>query len=186
MPGHWSIRAVGATDVSRRYLDRTMVLETTFRTPTGVLTVVDALAMGEGNRGHELGNDSPHLLLRRATCTAGEVEVEIEYAPRPEYGLIYAVAVDAVDGGVLAVGGADVLVLSCPTPMEHRRFESRTRARRCPTGEHLAFALHHGSRSERAEPRVWSQVEIAERLDDTIAAWDVVVGAAPGVRGTVA
>ena len=86
--GHWSIRAAGATEVSRRYLDRTMVLETTFRTPTGVLTVVDALAMGEGNRGHELGNGSPHLLLRRATCTAGEVEIEVEYSPRPEYGLI--------------------------------------------------------------------------------------------------
>ena len=33
--GHWSIRADGATEVTRRYLDRTMVLETTFRTPTG-------------------------------------------------------------------------------------------------------------------------------------------------------
>ncbi len=68
--GHWSIRASGATEVTRRYLERTMVLETTFRTPTGVLTVVDALAMGEGNRGHELGSGAPHLLLRRAVCTA--------------------------------------------------------------------------------------------------------------------
>jgi len=33
--GHWSIRAKSATQVTRRYLDRTMVLETTFRTPTG-------------------------------------------------------------------------------------------------------------------------------------------------------
>ena len=53
--GYWSIRAADATETTRRYIDRTMVLETTFRTPSGVLTVVDALAMGEGNRGHELG-----------------------------------------------------------------------------------------------------------------------------------
>jgi alpha,alpha-trehalase len=53
--GHWSIRATSATQVTRRYLDRTMVLETTFRTPTGTVTITDALAMGEGNRGHELG-----------------------------------------------------------------------------------------------------------------------------------
>src|SRR5580658_2230314 len=33
--GHWSIRAAGATQVTRRYLDRTMVLETTYQTPTG-------------------------------------------------------------------------------------------------------------------------------------------------------
>jgi GH15 family glucan-1,4-alpha-glucosidase len=28
--GHWSIRATAATEVARRYLDRTMVLETTY------------------------------------------------------------------------------------------------------------------------------------------------------------
>ena len=33
--GHWSIHAVGATGVSRRYIEGTMALETTFRTPTG-------------------------------------------------------------------------------------------------------------------------------------------------------
>ena len=50
--GHWSIRATSATQVTRRYLDRTMVLETTFRTPTGTVAITDALAMGDGNRGH--------------------------------------------------------------------------------------------------------------------------------------
>jgi GH15 family glucan-1,4-alpha-glucosidase len=53
--GHWSIRVPAARDITRRYLDRTMVLEATYRTATGVAVVVDALAMGEGNRGHELG-----------------------------------------------------------------------------------------------------------------------------------
>ena len=37
--GHWSIRASNATQVTRRYLDRTMVLETTFRTPTGTVSL---------------------------------------------------------------------------------------------------------------------------------------------------
>ena len=72
--GHWSIRATSATQVTRRYLDRTMVLETTFRTPTGTVTITDALAMGDGNRGHDLGRGAPHLLLRRATCVEGEVD----------------------------------------------------------------------------------------------------------------
>ena len=53
--GHWSIRPTSGSEVTRRYLDRTMVLETTFRTPTGTLAVTDALAMGDGNRGHQLG-----------------------------------------------------------------------------------------------------------------------------------
>src|SRR5580700_3973637 len=79
--GHWSIRATNATQVTRRYLDRTMVLETTSRTPTGTVTIVDALAMGDGNRGHQLGKNAPHLLLRHATCVEGAVELSLEYVP---------------------------------------------------------------------------------------------------------
>ena len=84
--GHWSVRATGATEVTRRYLDRTMVLETTFSTPTGTVAITDALAMGDGNRGHELGNDAPHLLLRRATCVEGEVELSWSTSRAPGTG----------------------------------------------------------------------------------------------------
>ena len=146
-----------------------MVIETTFRTPTGALIVVDALAMGEGNRGHELGTDSPHVLLRRATCTSGEVDVEVEYSPRPEYGLVYPL-MTVVEGGVRAVGGADVLVLSCPMPMDIADCSARSRST-LTGGESLEFALHHSTRAQRSVARVWSQVEIAHRVQDTIAAW---------------
>ncbi len=74
-------------EVTRRYLDRTMVLETTLRMPMGAVTITDALAMGFGNRGHELGKAAPHVLLRRATCTEGQVDLSLEFVPRPEYGL---------------------------------------------------------------------------------------------------
>ncbi len=37
----------------------------------------------------------------------------MEYAPRPEYGLIHPLVM-AEDGGVRTEGGADVLCLSCP------------------------------------------------------------------------
>ena len=114
--GHWSVRADGATGVTRRYLDRTMVMETTFSTPSGTVAITDALAMGEGNRGHELGKDAPHLLLRRAKCFAGEVELTLEYVLCPGYGQATA-RLDAVDGGVSASAGADALVLSAPMPL---------------------------------------------------------------------
>src|SRR6201992_1501411 len=52
--GHWFFGVTNSSVVSRRYVDRTMVLETTLRTPTGSVTITDALAMGPGNRGHEL------------------------------------------------------------------------------------------------------------------------------------
>src|SRR5690348_18424754 len=51
--GHWSIAAVDATRVSRRYVERTMVLETTFETASGIARVTDALCTGPGNRRSE-------------------------------------------------------------------------------------------------------------------------------------
>ena len=61
--GHWSLHAVDASEVSRRYLEGTMVLETTFHTPTGSAVLVDAMAIGRNERGHELGVNSPGTLL---------------------------------------------------------------------------------------------------------------------------
>ena len=69
--------------------------------------------MGPDNGGHRLGRDVPHLLVRRVACTAGEVEVDVDYEPRPEYGLVVPL-LSAVDGGVTARGGADWLVLTTP------------------------------------------------------------------------
>ncbi len=46
--GHWRIAPSGEWTSSRRYVDRTLVLETTFTTPTGVLVLTDLLALGTG------------------------------------------------------------------------------------------------------------------------------------------
>ena len=168
--GHWSIRAASAIEVTRRYLDRTMVLETTFRTPTGTVAITDALAMGDGNRGHELGKNAPHVLLRGAACLEGEVELSLEYVPRPEYGLAHPVLA-AIDGGVSAVGDADMLVLSSPKALtvDQSTASGQIQLRR---GQSANFALHHTQRAEAALARVWSQSEIGARLEDTVSAWE--------------
>jgi GH15 family glucan-1,4-alpha-glucosidase len=168
--GHWSIRATDARHVTRRYLDRTMVLETTFETPTGTVAIVDALAMGDGNRGHQLGKDAPHMLLRRATCLKGEVELRLEYAPRPEYGLVYP-SLKSIDGGLATPGDSNALVLSSPIPLTvDQSFASGQLHLR--KDESAAFALHHGSQTEPGTAGVWSQADIATRLDDTVSAWE--------------
>jgi alpha,alpha-trehalase len=168
--GQWSIRPTNATEVTRRYLDRTMVLETTFHTPTGTVAITDALATGDGNRGHALGDGAPHLLLRRATCVDGQVELAVEYVPRPEYGLAHP-RLEVVDGGVAALEGADILVLSAPIALtvDQSAVSGQVRLRR---GESAAFALHHAQRAETRSARVWSQSEIGARLADTVSAWE--------------
>jgi GH15 family glucan-1,4-alpha-glucosidase len=166
--GHFSIKALSARGISRGYVDRTMVVDTRFETESGAASLVDGLAVGRNERGHELGSESPHALLRTVSCLEGEVEVEVEYAPRPEYGLIYPL-LHPIEGGISARGGADVLVLSTPVEMEVE--DSLARARfSLRSGESMAFALHH-RQSWEEPPSVWSEEQIAERLDDTIEAW---------------
>jgi GH15 family glucan-1,4-alpha-glucosidase len=166
--GYWSIHPVGPVEVSRRYLPETMVLETTFRTSTGALRLVDAMPLGQGERGHDLGLASPGALLRQATCFEGSLELELEFAPRPEYGIVHPLLAPS-DGGVIARGGADVLVLSGPVRTELGGSIARARVG-LQAGQTVGFALRHG-RSWEPVPATWGQDEIANRVEDTIAGW---------------
>jgi alpha,alpha-trehalase len=166
--GHWSICPPEYRQKSRSYVDETMVLETSFQTSSGAVRIVDALAVAEGERGHDLGRHSPHLLVRSVTCDEGRVELDLTYAPRPEYGLIFPL-LDGMDGGIAARGGADVLVLSSPIELTLEESTARTRFD-LSQGESIHFALHHASTWEQ-HPRVWTQSAIATCLDDTIDAW---------------
>ena len=71
--GCFAIRPAGEFRASRRYVDQTMVLETTFTTARGTAVLTDALAVGRYERGHDLGARSPSMLLRRLACTGGEI-----------------------------------------------------------------------------------------------------------------
>src|ERR1700733_9262333 len=109
--GYFAIRPVGEFQASRRYVDQTMVLETTFTTARGTAVLTDALAIGRDERGHHLGANSPGVLLRSLACTQGEIEAELSYEPRPEYWLVHPILVP-VPGGLTARGGASRLFLS--------------------------------------------------------------------------
>ncbi len=165
--GHWSIGVPGAS-ATRRYAEATMALETTFEAADGTAVLTDAMAVGRNDRGHDLGAGSPGALLRRVTCTAGEVEVAVEYAPRPEYGLIHPL-LHPVGGGLVSRGGAEVLALSSPVGLA---VDGATASARLTlrAGESACFAQHHAKSWEPA-PSIWTQAEIAQRLDDTLEGW---------------
>jgi GH15 family glucan-1,4-alpha-glucosidase len=166
--GHWSLRPAGAAEVSRRYLDGTMVLETSFRTPTGTAVLLDAMAIGPNEHGHELGTGSPGVLLRRLTCTSGEVEFELEFEPRPEYGLVYPL-LSPVEGGLLARGGADVLRLSSPVTLSVEGARA-TASVALKAGASLAFAFQHRLSSEPS-PEIWTEQMIEDRIKATVKGW---------------
>src|SRR5436190_21682638 len=78
---HFSVAPADEYTTDRRYLDRTMLLETTFRTPSGVAVLTDGMALDPTEQGHDLGMGAPRVLLRRIECTRGQVRVEVEFAP---------------------------------------------------------------------------------------------------------
>jgi alpha,alpha-trehalase len=166
--GHWQVSPVGGWSSSRRYVDQTLVLETTFTTATGRLVLTDAMALGPDNGGHRLGIDVPHLLVRRIACTQGDVNVQVSYAPRPEYGLVVPL-LSAVDGGVTGRGGADWLVLTTPAALLLSG-GAASGSIHLHEGETVHLGLHR-STLEQTPAHIWSQEELSARLDDTIADW---------------
>jgi alpha,alpha-trehalase len=166
--GHFAIRPAGDFHASRAYLGQTMALETTFRADAGIAVLTDAMAMGQGDRGHDLGSGSPGVLLRRLRCTQGKLDVDVTYAPRPEYGLIYPI-LEVVTGGIATRGGASRLLLSAPADFQVEGATATVRLH-LAAGQTASFALQHGQLSE-PPLAAWDAEEIAARLEDTLEGW---------------
>ena len=80
---------------ARRYLPGTMVLETSWGTPTGWIIVRDLLVIGPWHHEDERSNthrraptdyDADHVLLRTVRCVTGEVQVVLDCDPMFDYG----------------------------------------------------------------------------------------------------
>jgi GH15 family glucan-1,4-alpha-glucosidase len=164
--GHWSLRPRDRFDATWRYRPGTLVLETTMRTANGTLQVTDALAFAPGARGHEIGREAPHALVRVAEALEGTVAVELECVPRLEYGLAVPRMVEEA-GGVASVGGPERVFLRGERPLTAdggrtcAAFELRA-------GERAGWVLHRrpGAYAEAPPP-----LDPHATLADTTAAW---------------
>ncbi|HWG61860.1 MAG TPA: glycoside hydrolase family 15 protein [Streptosporangiaceae bacterium] len=105
---------------ARRYLPGTMVLETSWSTPTGWLVVRDALLIGPWHHDTELSHthrrtptdyDADHVLLRTIRCVTGEVQVTFNCEPVFDYGRyggIWSYTDRGYGQGICRAAGADV------------------------------------------------------------------------------
>jgi alpha,alpha-trehalase len=166
--GHWSIAPRGSPDVERRYLDGTLVIETTFASGGGTVRLIDAMAFAEGQRGHELGLDAPHELLRLVEGVSGEVELEMELAPRPEYGLVMPLCRRTETGG-RTFGGPNQIVVSAGVPMDVADATMRA-VFSVEEGSALGFALRWAP-AEAVGPTACPAADVAARIADTVEGW---------------
>jgi GH15 family glucan-1,4-alpha-glucosidase len=81
--------------LSVRYVPGTMIVETTWMTPSGWLVVQDVMTLGPWHQGHPdesshtrppTDQDADHMLIRMVECTQGSVQVEAICEPMFDYG----------------------------------------------------------------------------------------------------
>jgi GH15 family glucan-1,4-alpha-glucosidase len=167
--GHWSIRPAGEFTSERRYLPGTLVTETTFTTETGSVRLTDALAFAQGQRGHDLGYDAPHELLRSVEGISGVVELVLELAPRPEYGLVRPLFRKEGNGG-RTFGGPNRIAVSAGVPVEIDDVTMHA-AFRVMSGERVGFALRWAPTEARDPMQPTAPADVAARLADTAEGW---------------
>jgi len=164
--GHWSIRPVDDFTVTREYVPETMVVRSTFSTDTGAIRLTDALALAPGARGHEIGLESPHSIVRLVELVSGRVEVAMDFTPRLEYGLVTPELM-ATDDGLRTAGGPDTLLLSGDRDLDVE--DGRAIARFELDGDaSAAFTLQHRS---GMRPSPDQALEPRAAVADTIEGW---------------
>ncbi|MDH2311481.1 glycoside hydrolase family 15 protein [Methylobacterium brachiatum] len=99
--GHFTIRPAGRYETTRQYLSRSNILETTFTTRDGFITLHDFMVGPEG------GPDRPRL-VRRVSGMSGQVPMVVAY--RPLAGFAERFARPAIDGGRVVTPGCPSLL----------------------------------------------------------------------------
>lgn len=112
--GRWVIQPQdNILDVRRRYRDQTLVLETEFRTASGVAAVIDFMPSR---------TEAPDL-VRIVEGRSGEVRMRMGLTIRFDYGSIVP-WVRATEEGLYAIAGPDALYLQSSVPIHSRNMHS--------------------------------------------------------------
>jgi GH15 family glucan-1,4-alpha-glucosidase len=114
--GSFRVSAPGASEITRRYLGASNVLETTFHTASGVLRLTDLMPVAdEAAKTRTLWPD--HEILRRAECVDGQVDLSVVFEPRPDYGRARVELRRGGSGAVISEFGHEVLTIASDVPL---------------------------------------------------------------------
>ena len=132
--GRWLIApADGGAGASRRHRPDTLILETTFETAGGVVTLIDFM----------LPRGRTSDLIRLVRGDSGTVEMCMELVLRFGYGARIPWVSRLDDGTLRAVAGPDMVLLRSPVRPKGENFRTRA-AFRVSAGEIVPFVLSYG------------------------------------------
>jgi GH15 family glucan-1,4-alpha-glucosidase len=163
--GTWAIHPEGRWTSTQRYLPRTNILETTFRTADdAVVSVTDFMPVAEDGR-----PSGPHPEIhRRLRCNRGRALMGMVFMPRFEYGA-RTTRLEVLRAGLFATDRTDqVLTLSSGKPFEWMIEQSIATARfGLEKGEERWLVLRYDDDDIHPVDRY----ESARKLDNTAAFW---------------
>jgi GH15 family glucan-1,4-alpha-glucosidase len=153
---------------TRRYLGESLILETTFRTDSGEVRLVDFFPMREGGE-----NEPYQQILRIIEGLAGEVPMAVEIVPRFDYGAIRPWIRRTAPGQFVAVGGADGLVFSSDIDLELTDRHGLKAEVRVERGRRLCLSTVYRLPEilDRSPVRLPELPVMAGRLDETVDWW---------------
>jgi alpha,alpha-trehalase len=173
--GYFQVAPVdAAARVDRRYLPGTNVLETTFTTDTGLVTLTDVMPVqpDEDEIGIARKLGSRHSLIRVVRGVRGQVEMALRFRPRFEYGLTTPYVTELADDLVMATGSADTLLLESEIgPMERDGNGGVDATAFVGSGDERVMVVTWSTPNKPDTSRV-SHADAIAQLDETVAFWE--------------
>jgi GH15 family glucan-1,4-alpha-glucosidase len=166
--GSWQITPTTRMRTTRRYVEHTNVLETTFRNADGACVLVDVMTIAsEADKARMLVPD--HEILRRVRCERGEVALEVHVDPRPDFGSARMRVAQHAKLGARWQYGSRLLALRAEVPL---RIDDDGVARatiRLRAGESVALSLTFDEEGPALLPPLGEAAD--ERVARSIAWW---------------
>jgi GH15 family glucan-1,4-alpha-glucosidase len=165
--GYWRIQPTAPAQSVRRYVADTNVLQTRFDTSGGSVELTDFLpAASEEQKRQMLWPEQE--LVRHVACEAGELELAIDFQPRPDFG---RAKFRLYDGGRLGLRinmGSWLLALRGEAEFQCTEHGASARLR-LRAGESASFSLIFSNEGPAVLPPLGD--EVLARRDLTIAWW---------------
>ncbi len=128
--GHWFLAPKQSARTSRRYVDHTLVLETTFQTRQGRALLLDFMPV----------RNSHSSIVRIVRGIHGQVAFAMHLLLRFEYGRTAPWITRMDDGALRAIAGPDMAILHSPAPLRDENHNIRSEFT-VSEGESVAFVL---------------------------------------------
>jgi GH15 family glucan-1,4-alpha-glucosidase len=153
---------------TRRYLEGTLILETTFRTKSGEARLIDCFTMRRGG-----AHEPFRQILRVVEGVRGRIELRTIIKPMFDYGECKAWIRKHEEGLYSAIGGDDGLIISSDIPLEPGNDNDLGGRVEVREGERLRLSIQF-ARPETLDPRPPRPPDPAEldrRFEETAKWW---------------